>query len=270
MTSLSDKLRVEPGTKVQLSKYDPSATPGMKDKITGEASLQGNLAELAKLQYLMYAEDKRALLVVLQAMDAGGKDGVIRHVMSGLNPSGCRVNSFKKPSDDEVDHDFLWRIHEAVPPKGEIGVFNRSHYEDVLVVRVHNLVPEKVWKHRYAQINAFEQLLTDSHVVIRKFFLHISKEEQRQRLQARLDDPTKHWKITPADASERKHWDAYTTAFEDALSKCSTEQAPWYIIPANRKWYRDWAISQVMLETLRDQDMKFPPPRCDVSQIHID
>jgi PPK2 family polyphosphate:nucleotide phosphotransferase len=270
MKRWADALRVEPGTRVRLDKLATDTAEGVRDKAAAEAQLQEILQELAKLQYLLYAENKRALLVVLQAMDAGGKDGVIRHVMSGLNPSGCRVTSFKKPTDEELDHDFLWRIHQAVPPRGEIGVFNRSHYEDVLVVRVHGLVPEKTWKQRYDRINEFENILSANHVVIRKFFLHISKEEQRKRLQARLDDPTKHWKITPADASERQHWDAYTAAFEDALSKCSTEPAPWFIIPADKKWYRNWAVAQILLETLRDLDMKFPPPTCDLSKIRIE
>jgi PPK2 family polyphosphate:nucleotide phosphotransferase len=267
---VSDALRIEPGARVRLDRHDPAATTGADGRAEADEALRANLEELAKLQYLLYAENQRALLVVLQAMDAGGKDGVVRHVMSGLNPAGCHVTSFKKPTTEELEHDFLWRIHHAVPRRGDIGVFNRSHYEDVLVVRVHGLVPESVWKQRYDQINAFERSLIDNHVVIRKFFLHISKEEQRERLQARLDDPSKHWKITPEDASERRHWDDYTAAFEDALSKCSTEEAPWFVIPSNRKWYRNWAISQILLETLRGLDMQFPPPTCDVSKIRID
>jgi PPK2 family polyphosphate:nucleotide phosphotransferase len=269
-STVSDALRIEAGTRVDLIDRDAAATPGVRDRDEAEAALRENLEELIKLQYLLYAENKHALLVVLQAMDAGGKDGVIRHVMSGLNPSGCHVTSFKKPTADELEHDFLWRIHREVPRRGDIGVFNRSHYEDVLVVRVHELVPERVWRQRFGQINAFEQQLIDNHVVIRKFFLHISKEEQRERLQARLDDPTKHWKITPEDASERRHWDAYVEAFEDAISKCSTKNAPWFVIPSDRKWYRNFAISQILLETLRGLDMEFPPPTCDVSKIRID
>jgi PPK2 family polyphosphate:nucleotide phosphotransferase len=202
-------------------------------------------------------------------MDAAGKDGTIRHVMSGVNPQGCRVTGFKVPSAEELDHDYLWRIHAAVPGRGEIGIFNRSHYESVLVERVHNLVPEPVWSKRYDQINDFEKLLANDGVMILKFFLHISREEQRERLLARLHDPTKVWKCSPTDFSERPLWDAYTKAYEEALSRCSTEWAPWFIIPANKKWYRNLAVSQVIVETLAGADMHYPPPTFDVSKVTL-
>ena len=195
------------------------------------------LKRLDDLQYLFYAVKKRALLIVLQGIDTGGKDGTIRHVMSGVSPQGCRVTSFKSPTPEELAHDFLWRIHAAVPEKGDFGIFNRSHYEDVLVVRVHKLVPKKVWKARYDEINAFEKLLVENRVHIVKFFLHISKDEQKKRLEARITDPQKSWKISAADFAERKYWDDYVSAYEEALSRCSTESAPWFVIPANHKWF---------------------------------
>jgi PPK2 family polyphosphate:nucleotide phosphotransferase len=203
-------------------------------------------------------------------MDAGGKDGTIRHVMSGLNPQGCRVSSFKVPTEEELAHDYLWRIHRAVPGKGEIGIFNRSHYGDVLVVRVHNLVPKRVWSKRYDQINAFENILAENGVTIVKFFLHISKDEQKQRLQERLDDSSKHWKVSAADFEERKYWDDYTEAYEDVLSRCSTPWAPWYVIPANRKWFRNLAVAGILVSTLEDMDMRFPKSKLDLSKFSLD
>jgi PPK2 family polyphosphate:nucleotide phosphotransferase len=217
----------------------------------------------------MYAEDRRALLVVLQAMDAGGKDGTIRHVTAGLNPQGCRVTSFKAPSAEELDHDYLWRIHHAVPARGEFGIFNRSHYEDVLVVRVHGLVPKSVWSARYQQINAFEKLLAANDVVIVKFFLHISKEEQIERLRARLEDPTKLWKFNEQDIAERRRWDDYMAAYEDALERCSMPAAPWYIVPANKKWFRDYVVSQILLDTLSRLKMQFPKATVDPKKIRL-
>jgi PPK2 family polyphosphate:nucleotide phosphotransferase len=263
------RFRVKPGARVRLADYDPDDTGGLKDKSEAEKPMQRNLDRLLDLQYLLYAEGKRALLIVLQAMDAGGKDGTVRHVMSGLNPQGCRVTPFKVPSAMELAHDFLWRIHAAVPPKGEIGIFNRSHYEDVLVVRVHNLVGEKVWRARYGQINKFEESLARNDIRILKFFLHISKDEQRRRLEDRLKDPTKNWKISPADLAERKLWGAYVEAYEEALSRCSTEEAPWFIIPANHKWFRNLAVSQIIVEALAGMNMKFPPPSFDVSKVRV-
>jgi len=267
---LAKQLIVKPGQKVKLSKHDPDFTAGLKKKKDAEKHLARNIARLDELQYLLYAEDKHALLIVLQAIDAGGKDGTIRHVMSGINPQGCRVTSFKVPSAEEADHDFLWRIHKAVPPKGEIGIFNRSHYEEVLVVRVHGLVPKSVWSERYDHINRFEENLAHSGVTILKFFLHISKDEQKARFQDRLDDPDKNWKVSPADFAERKHWDDYMAAFEDALSRCSTKHAPWFIIPANHKWFRNLAVSQIIVETLEGLKMKFPPPPPNLAEIVLE
>jgi PPK2 family polyphosphate:nucleotide phosphotransferase len=203
-------------------------------------------------------------------MDAGGKDGTIRHVMSGLNPQGCRVTSFKVPTEEELAHDYLWRIHRAVPAKGEIGIFNRSHYGDVLVVRVHNLVPKRVWSKRFEQINAFERILAETGVTIVKFFLHISKEEQKRRLQDRLDDSSKHWKISPADFEERKYWDDYVKAYEDILARCSTPWAPWYVIPADHKWFRNLAVADVLVRTLKDMRMRFPKSKLDLSKFVLE
>jgi PPK2 family polyphosphate:nucleotide phosphotransferase len=267
---MTERFLVQPGTRVDLSDHDPDFTAGFKKKKEARKALRRNIRELADLQYVLWAEDRHALLIVLQGLDASGKDGTIRHVMSGVNPQGCTVTGFKVPSAEEADHDFLWRIHKAVPGKGEIGIFNRSHYEDVLVVRVHSLVPEAVWSQRYEQINAFEGILADNGVTILKFFLHISKAEQAERFQARIDDPRKHWKVNPRDLDERKLWDDYMTAYEDALSRCSTASAPWFVIPANRKWFRNLAISEILVETLDLLDMKLPEPVCDVSKLVVE
>jgi PPK2 family polyphosphate:nucleotide phosphotransferase len=267
---LRDKFIVKPGSKAKLRDRDPGATPGFSGKKEAERAVKQHLARLEELQYLLYAESKRAILVILQALDAGGKDGTIRHVMGPLNPQGCRVTSFKVPTEEELSHDFLWRIHKAVPRKGEVGIFNRSHYEDVLVVRVHKLVPKSVWSKRYEQINAFEEALTASGVHIVKFFLHISKDEQLERLKERLDDRRKHWKLNPKDFEDRALWDDYMAAYEDALSRCSTPHAPWFIIPSNHKWFRNLAISQILVETLESLDMRFPEPAFDVSTVKIE
>ncbi len=267
--SLRKHLIVTPGSKARLARRDPGATPGFKDKESCLELLEKNVARLAELQYLLYAESRRAILILFQALDAGGKDGTIRHVMSGLNPQGCRVTSFKVPSAEEVRHDYLWRIHQAVPQSGEVGIFNRSHYEDVLVVRVHKLVPKEVWSKRYEQINSFEKELTDNRVTILKFFLHISKDEQKKRFEERLKDPTKNWKLSEADFTERKCWDDYQTAYEEALSKCSTPWAPWYVIPSDHKWFRNVAVSHLIVEALEGLDMKFPAPSIDVSRVRI-
>ena len=207
---------------------------------------------------MLYAQAKYALLVVIQAMDAGGKDGAIDYIFSGVNPQGCHVASFKTPSSLELSHDYLWRYHAAVPPKGMIGIFNRSHYESVLIERVREIAPKKVWAKRYDHINAFEAMLADENVRILKFYLNISKDEQKKRLEARLHDPTKNWKFNPGDLEERKRWDEYMAAFEDALSKCSTEHAPWYVVPANKKWYRNWVISDIIARTLQELPLEFP------------
>lgn len=263
----TDLYRVKPDEKVNLSKMDPGDTDERKDKEAAEEDLARYVAELRQLQYLLYAENKRSLLICLQAMDAAGKDGVIRHVFSSVNPQGCRVAPFKAPSKDELEHDFLWRIHAQTPAKGEIAIFNRSHYEDVLVARVHELVPKEVWSKRFGIINDFEKMLTDQGTVILKFFLHISKDEQLQRFKDRLDDPAKQWKISDYDYSERKRWDEYQRAYEDALEKTSTKHAPWFVIPANHKWFRNLAVSNIIVHTLRDMEMKTPEPTVDLAEI---
>ncbi|MGD0112558.1 MAG: polyphosphate kinase 2 family protein [Armatimonadota bacterium] len=265
----AEKLRIRPGTKVRLADHDPDDTAGVASHKQARAGLAENIGRLEKLQDLLWAESRRSLLVILQGIDAAGKDGTIRHVMSGVNPQGCRITSFKQPSVEELQHDFLWRIHAATPRQGEIGIFNRSQYESVLVERVHNLVPKSVWSQRYDHINAFERSLVGSGVMILKFFLHISEAEQRVRLRERLSDPTKAWKCSPADFEERKLWSEYMKAYEDALSRCSTEDAPWYVIPANRKWYRNLAVSEIIVDTLHAANMKYPPPTFDLSKIAL-
>jgi PPK2 family polyphosphate:nucleotide phosphotransferase len=266
---LERAFRIKPGKKVKLGHYDPGETFGYEKSSKMHATLQKDIARLDELQYVLYAENRRALLVVLQAVDTAGKDGTIRHVMAGMNPQSCKVASFKAPSAEEAEHDFLWRIHRAVPGRGEVGIFNRSYYEDVLVVRVHNLVPQAVWSKRYDQINSFERFLTQNHVRIVKLFLHISKEEQKRRLEKRLDDPTRQWKLSPADFRERQYWDDYQRAYEDALTRCNTEEAPWYIIPANKKWFRNLAVCQILVHALEEMKMNFPKPTIDLSQIKL-
>jgi PPK2 family polyphosphate:nucleotide phosphotransferase len=265
--NFSRKLIVAPGSSVELKKWNPRDTLGYSHDHKTKNKLDTTLKRMDALQYIFFAEKKRALLVILQGMDAGGKDGTIRHVMTGITPQGCQVTSFKEPSELELAHDFLWRIHKAIPEKGMFGIFNRSQYEDVLVVRVHKLVPRSVWKERYDQINEFEKMLSENHVKILKFFLHISSEEQKKRLEERLTDPHKYWKISKADLAERKYWPDYVEAYEDAVSRCSTPWAPWYIIPADHKWFRNLAISRIMLETLEDFDMGIPQPSVDFKQL---
>jgi PPK2 family polyphosphate:nucleotide phosphotransferase len=225
--------------------------------------------ELETLQELMYAEGKRSLLIVLQAMDTAGKDGTIRRVFDGVNPQGVRVTSFKAPTPLELDHDYLWRIHPHVPGKGEIVIFNRSHYEDVLIVRVHDLVPKSIWGRRYAQICDFERMLAEEGTTILKFYLHISQEEQKERLQQRLDDPTKQWKFNVGDLKERELWDDYRLAYEEAMSKTSTKCAPWYVVPADKKWYRDWVIVNIIVDVLKGFKMRYPKSKEDLSKIVI-
>jgi PPK2 family polyphosphate:nucleotide phosphotransferase len=261
------ELAVRPGKRVKLAHYDPEATPGYKKGDKAHAETEKTIARLDELQYLLYAENKHALLVVLQGMDTSGKDGTIRHVMSGLNPQWCKATNFKAPTPEEAEHDFLWRIHHAVPRRGEVGIFNRSQYEDVLAARVHNLAPQDVWSERYDQINRFERYLADNNVVVLKFFLHISKDEQRQRILDRIDDPRKNWKLSPADFAERKFWPAYLKAYEVALTRCNTKHAPWFIIPANKKWYRNLAVAKILVETLEELNMKYPKPAIDLSEI---
>jgi len=258
--SRPQRWRVEPGSTVQLATVDTDSTDGAPgSKKETEAAFDDLHQELAGLQERLYAEDRRSLLVVLQAIDAGGKDGTIKHVFGGLNPASCRVVSFKVPSEEERSHDFLWRVHAKAPAQGEVTVFNRSHYEDVLVVRVHELGPESVWRPRYDFINGFEANLAAGGTRIVKLYLHISKDEQAERFQARLDDPTKRWKFRTGDLEERARWDDYMAAFAEAISRTSTEQAPWFVVPADRKWYRNWAVSRILIETLRDMDPQYPP-----------
>jgi PPK2 family polyphosphate:nucleotide phosphotransferase len=247
--SYGKKFKVEPGSKVKLRSIDPDYK-GDADKASAEGEMEKYIRRLVELQYLMYAENKRSLLIVLQAMDAGGKDGVINSVIARMNPQGCTVTGFKAPSVDELSHDYLWRIHNAAPRKGNVAVFNRSHYEDVLIARVHNFVPKEVLSKRYDEINSFEKQLADNGTHIIKFYLYIDKEEQLARFKQRLDDPNRQWKISESDYAEREYWDEYQTAFEDAVSKCSTKQAPWYVIPSNRKWFRNLAVSQILVDTL--------------------
>jgi PPK2 family polyphosphate:nucleotide phosphotransferase len=263
-----NKYLVRPGQKVDLDDIDPDDTrfaPGGKAETREESvRIQKRLGEL---QELLYASHERGLLVILQGMDTSGKDGTIRHVMGGFNPVGTRVVSFKKPTWDELDHDYLWRVHRHTPARGEAVVFNRSHYEDVLVVRLHELVTRVVWKKRYDHIVAFERTLADEGAVILKFFLHISKEEQRARLEARITDPTKRWKFNPSDLEERELWGDYQKAYEDVLEKTSTDWAPWYVVPSNQKWYRDYVVGSVLADRLQRLGLKYPEP--DLSRVVV-
>ena len=261
---------VKPGELVSLNDYVPGYTGSYTKKGQTKRRLKKLHKQLLKLQELLYAENQRALLIILQGMDTCGKDGTIRKVMAGINVQGCDVVNFKVPSTDELSRDFLWRAHRVAPPKGKIGIFNRSHYEDVLVVRVHNLVPEPVWAQRYQQINDFEKMLVENGTVVLKFFLHISKEEQKARLESRISDPTKHWKITEADIRERAYWDDYMQAYEAVLQECSTDWAPWHIIPADKKWYRNLVIAECIVDTLRKLGMRYPEPTADVAKFTID
>ncbi|MCK6476545.1 MAG: polyphosphate kinase 2 family protein [Phycisphaerales bacterium] len=261
--------RLAPGSRIKLKDADAARTPGIGNKDEAEKRLEVNREKLGELQYRLWAEGRRSLLIVLQGTDTSGKDGVIRHVMTGMNPSGCRVTSFKKPSEEESDRDFLWRIHKAVPARGEVGVFNRSHYEDVLVARVQGLVPAAVWRARYDQINEFEELLVESGTTIIKCFLHISKAEQKERLLARLNDPAKNWKFNAGDIEERKRWPQYVKAYEDALARCGTSTAPWHVIPSDRKWYRNWAVSELMVRALEAMAPRPPAGKLKASQFFI-
>ncbi len=256
---MRDTLRVEPGSRVRLAKLDPGRTYGY-DKASAAPILLKQLDRMAVLQDRFWADASRSVLVVLQGIDAAGKDGTINKVMEAFNPLGCVVSSFKVPTPEELGHDFLWRIHRRVPRKGEIGIFNRSHYEDVLVVRVHRLVPRRVWAARYDQINDFERTLAAGGTTIVKFFLTIDRDEQRKRIQARYDDPTKRWKFSMADLAERARWDDYQAAFDDALTKTSTDVAPWYVIPGNHKWFRDLAVATILADTIAGLRPAYPRP----------
>ncbi|MBZ0283589.1 MAG: polyphosphate kinase 2 family protein [Anaerolineae bacterium] len=258
----------KPGSKINLKDYDPDYH-GNEDKSSAQKEIQVLQDEMQEFQERLYAEGKQSLLIVLQAMDTGGKDGAIKKVFEGINPQGVHVAAFKAPTPEELAHDFLWRVHQHIPQKGHIGIFNRSHYEDVLVVRVNNLVPESVWKHRYEHINHFERLIADSGTRILKFYLHISKDEQKKRLQARLDTPEKNWKFSSGDLPVRQQWNDYMKAYESVLERCNTEYAPWYIIPANAKWYRDLVITRAIVAALKDMRPAYPPPEPDLDKIVI-
>jgi len=265
-----DEYRVTPHANVDLSKWSTSTTDGFDgNKQQGAALLPVLNERLADLQAMLYAESKRKLLIVLQGMDTSGKDGTIKHVFRIINPVGVKVKDFKRPNDVELAHDYLWRVHEHTPRNGRIVIFNRSHYEDVLVVRVNNLVPKTVWEKRFEHIRAFEKMLADEGTTIVKLFLHISKDEQRARLQERLDNPSKHWKFEHGDVAERAHWEDYTKAYEQAISETSTDYAPWYIIPSDRKWYRNLVISQLLINTLEALDMRYPEPAVGIENIVI-
>ena len=268
--TFTDLLRVAPGSTPDLAGTDAAATPGFEgDKDAARARLKELKDELAEFQERLWAEQGQSLLIVLQALDAGGKDGLIRKVVTAFNPQGTRVTGFGVPTEEELRHDFLWRVHSATPGKGRIGVFNRSHYEDVLVVRVLNLVPEKVWQERYDQINEFESILAANGTRIVKFYLHVSRDEQRERFQKRLDNPEKHWKWSSGDLETRARWDDFRAAYTDALARCSTDHAPWFVIPADRKWYRDLAVAEILAETARDMDPQWPEADEDLSGIVI-
>lgn len=261
------KLIVEPGSRIKLRKIDPGYSGGHDSDKHARPEIEKHLSKLTDLQYLLYADGGKSLLVVLQGIDAAGKDGVCRHVLSAMSPQGCRVAAFKQPSAEEAAHDFLWRAHIKAPAKGEVAVFNRSHYEDVLVVRVHELAPKKVWSKRYDLINEWEAMLVDAGTTIVKLFLYISKDEQLARFGERFKDPSRHWKISESDYTERALWDDYIEAFEDALSKCSTKRAPWYVIPANHKWFRNLAVSQILSATMEEMGLTLPPTRVDLKAI---
>jgi PPK2 family polyphosphate:nucleotide phosphotransferase len=265
------RYRVKPGGKVDLSEIDPRSTSAFKgDKEAAQKELLALNGRLEVLQEELWAESKRKVLVVLQGMDTSGKDGTIRQVFEGVNPLGVRVAAFKAPTEEELAHDFLWRVHPQVPGNGEMVIFNRSHYEDVLVARVRGFVPPEVWKPRYDQINDFERLLAETGTVILKFFLYISKDEQKERLQARLDDPLKHWKFRKGDLDDRAHWDDYIKAYEEALARTSQDHAPWYVVPSDRKWYRNLVIATILVEALEKLDIKVPETAEDLQGVVVE
>jgi PPK2 family polyphosphate:nucleotide phosphotransferase len=264
--SLREQLRARPAGRFSLNDLDAADT-GSMTKAKAARELKKEAERLSGLQERLYAEGKRSLLLVLQGTDTSGKDGTISHVIRGMNPEGCRITAFKQPTPEEKRHDFLWRIRRALPPPRYVGVFNRSHYEDVGIVRVHDLVPSGVWRARYAKINAFERQLTRRNTVMVKVFLHISFEEQTRRLLARLDDPTKHWKFDTKDVDERDYWNDYIKAYSDAIKHCSTSYAPWYIVPADHKWYRNWAVARLLIETLEEMDPRYPRPDLPIKKL---
>lgn len=258
---------VAPGQRVKLKDIDPGFHGKHETPESAAPEIAANLDRLRKQQYMLYAEKARSLLVVLQGIDAAGKDGVCRHVIAAMSPQGCSVTGFKQPTPEERGHDFLWRVHRHAPETGRVAIFNRSHYEDVLVVRVHKLVPKETWQARYDHINAFERLLADSGTTILKFFLWISKDEQLSRFKDRLDDPARQWKISDGDYTERTYWDDYVAAYEDMLERCSTERAPWFVIPSNHKWFRNFAVSSIIAEAMEGMKMQLPKPTVDIAAI---
>jgi PPK2 family polyphosphate:nucleotide phosphotransferase len=266
---LQSRFRVSPGSRVKLAAFNPADKGKHENHQSAALEIARHTEALARLQYKLYAEGKRSLLIVLQGMDASGKDGVIRHVMSGTNPQGVNVTCFKRPTHEEMTHDFLWRAHRNTPAAGEIMIFNRSYYEDVLAVRVHNIVPKSIWSLRYERIREFEKLLVQEGTQIVKFHLHISPEEQLARFKERLDDPQRNWKISESDYTEREYWPAYIEAFEDAISETSIETAPWYIIPANYKWFRDLVISSILVDALEEMQLQIPKPAVDLKAIRL-
>jgi len=257
---------IDPGDHIRLADFNPSYK-GKYEKHQALEKIEKLRQKMNNLQQSLFAERKRSLLIVLQALDAGGKDGVIKHVIGSMNPDGCHVANFKEPTQQELAHDFLWRVEAQTPAKGEIAIFNRSHYEDVLIVRVHNLVPKSVWSQRYEQINDFERRLVQNGTHVLKFFLHISKEEQLRRFDERLDDPAKRWKISEADYAEREYWDDYLRAYEDAFERCNTDDAPWFVIPADHKWFRDLAVSEIIVSTMEAMNYQVPQPTVDIQEI---
>jgi len=266
-TDFGERFRVQPGSHVHLDRVDPSfdGPPGAEKNAA--SMLDADKVRLHELQAMLYAERKHSLLICLQGMDTSGKDGTISHIFGAMNPQGCRVAAFKAPTAEELAHDFLWRIHKEVPATGEVVVFNRSHYEDVLVARVHRLVAKGVWSARYDQINSFEEALVEQGTHIVKFFLHISKREQLKRLKDRIDDPSKHWKLSETDYAERKYWDEYARAYEELLSRCSTKHAPWYVVPADHKWFRNLAIARIVVGHLESLKMRYPEPTVDLDRL---
>jgi PPK2 family polyphosphate:nucleotide phosphotransferase len=261
------QFRITPGSRVRLKDFNPRSVAKHETKKSALPIIATLREQMDELQFKLYAEQKRSLLICLQGLDAGGKDGVVRHVIGSMNPEGCRVASFKQPTPVELAHDFLWRVESQTPGRGEVVIFNRSHYEDVLIVRVHDLVPKKVWSQRYEQINDFERRLVANGTHILKFFLHISKAEQLRRFKKRLDDPARRWKISEADYAEREYWAAYHAAYEDVLNRCSTNDAPWFVIPSDHKWFRNLAISQIIVETMKNLDIQIPKPTVNLADI---
>jgi PPK2 family polyphosphate:nucleotide phosphotransferase len=265
---LIEKLTAEPGKRIRLKDENAGAVHGWEKEAAVEA-FENNRKRLDELQVKLYADGRYGLLVVLQATDGGGKDSTVRDVFTSMNPAGVVVTSFKGPTQEELKHDYLWRVHEHVPERGQVGVFNRSHYEDVLVVRVENLVPKETWKLRYQHINDFERMLTDSNIRVVKLFLQISRDEQKKRFEERVTDPAKHWKFNLDDLEKRKRWDDYQEAYEAMLAKCSTEHAPWHVIPSDRKWFRNLAVSEILVNELTKLPLRFPPLTYDPKKIRI-